>query len=61
MPSQREATAKKMEQSVPWLTPGSAKEEWKSHGNHYDYREFKATRPSDLRIEISGPRLFREL
>jgi hypothetical protein len=44
--------------SAPWLTPGPVKEAWKNQGNHYDYRDLKASRPADLEITISGPRQF---
>jgi len=44
--------------TTPWSIPGPEKEAWKNQGNHYDYRDLRASRPSDLRITISGPRQF---
>lgn len=44
--------------AVPWSIPGAEKEAWKIQGNHCDYRDLRASRPSDLEITISGPRQF---
>jgi hypothetical protein len=44
--------------SAPWSIPGPEKEAWKNQGNHYDYRDLRASRPFDLKITISGPRQF---
>jgi hypothetical protein len=43
---------------APWSIPGAEKEAWKNQGNHHDYRDLRASRPSGLRITISGPRQF---
>jgi hypothetical protein len=45
-------------EAKPWHTPGPEKEAWKQRGNYLDYREFKRSRPSDLKITISPPRQF---
>jgi hypothetical protein len=44
--------------AAPWSIPGPGKEAWKNQGNHCDYRDLRASRPSDLEITISGPRQF---
>ena len=46
---------------APWSVPGPEKEAWKERGNYYDYRDLQASRPSDLKITISGPRQFTGL
>jgi len=46
------------EVAAPWVVPGSEKEAWKNQGNHYDYRDLRASRPPGLKITISGPRQF---
>jgi hypothetical protein len=46
------------EKAAPWSIPGPQKEAWKDQGNHCDYRDLRASRPSDLEITISGPRQF---
>jgi hypothetical protein len=46
------------EAAAPWSVPGPEKEAWKDRDNHCDYRDLRASRPTDLRITISGPRQF---